>query len=354
LYCDNESAYVYTFGKLIQMNGLKECEKLSGNLILIFSQESVWYPLMGRDDRAKDKVLNTLVSKYSTGIQRPDLTEFESRMISALSTVTILEDSRQVLLAAISAAHTEGTGVAQHVRFPSFWTAWRKLGIPGTALGLFQEIYRRANYLSPIAAYLAAVSDQFIGEEGLQAMTKEYLKYTATPGMPYAHGHTWVCMLNGLTIDECYRTQAGHCVWQSASLGAVLDLLAIDNYTIEGLTSDLKSAHTTVYVPKYDLILNNGRILERGTVLSRSRTKEPYSAIRYIRHNERWANPMIGSYTGTLSPNNTIGILRYLKGLHNDDIKGIVQKPGVSYSLSYDEFIKALSEEERYWKPMRL
>ena len=353
LYCDSESAYVYTFGRLIQMNGLKECEKPSGNPILIFSQESTWYPLLGRDDRAKDTVLNTLVARYSTSIQLPSLTEFESKMISGLGMVTTLSDSRQMLLATISAAHTEGTGTGPRVKFPSFSAAWDTLRIPGTAWGLFQEIYRRANYLSPITAYLAAVSSQHEGEGGMQAMTKEYLKYTATPSMPYAHGHTWICMLNGLTIDECYRTQAGHCVWQSASLGSVLDILGIDNYTTEGVTSDMTLAHTTVYVPKHDFILNNGRIMERGTVLS-SAGKEPFCAIRYIRHGGKWANPMIGSYTGTLSPNNTTDILRYLKSLHNDDIRGIILKPGVRSSMSYDEFIKSLSDEQRNWKSIEL
>lgn len=352
LYCDDESAYIYAYGKLTGMSDLKEREGLSGNPILIFNQESVWYPLMGRDDRVKDPVLKDLAAKYSTEFQTPNLTELESRLISGLRKVTMLNESRQMLMATISAAHTEGTGTGPQVKFQPFLAAWRELRIPTTAWGLFQEIYRIANYLSPITAYLAWTLDQHEGENGLKALTGEYLKYTATPGLPYAHGHTWICMLVGQTIDECYRTQAGHCVWQSASLAAVLDILGMDNYIMEGLDAELFSAHTTVYVPKHNLILNNGRIRERGTVLSRGQ-KGPFSAVRYISHQGKWANPMIGAYVGILSPKETAAKLQYLRSLHDDAIRGIVMKPQ-RYSIPYEEFVKRLNDEQEGWKPIEL
>jgi hypothetical protein len=344
IYCDDESAYVYddARGRLIRMGDLKGDEAPAGNPILIFNSENVWYPLMGRDDRSKDPILNDLISRYSRDIQLPKITEFESRSVSMLKKVTELGDSRQALMAKICAAHTEGA------RFSTFFKAWRELGIPTTALGLFQEIYRRANYLSPITAYLAWISEGCESEAGLSAMTYEYLKYAATPGYSFAHGHTWTCSLVGQTIDECYRTQAGHCVWQSASLAAVLDLLGVDNYIMEG-RDDGGTFHTTVYVPKYDLILNNGRIRERRTVLSRG-PQGPYSAIRYISHGGKWANPVIGAYSGSLSPKEVADMLDHLKSIHNDDIKGL----GWGRIIPYDQLIRALDREQASWKPIEL
>lgn len=354
--CDSEDAYVYDNGNLTWMKSLDRVATIEGNPILILNDKNVWYPLMGRDDTAQDPTLDTVVKKYATATQTPKLTASEIELVAILREVTKLDGEAQVLMACLAAVHSEGTDTGGH-QYTEFVDAWKKLKIAPRAMGIFEEIIRRANRLSPIAAHLAWTFRGQEGEEGLKKMTNEYLRYAATRGKDYAHGHTWTCNLVGQTIDECYRTQAGHCTWQSASMAAVLDLAGMDSYLIEGVVceGDLKWAgHHTVYVPKYDLILDNARIGERNTVLSRSGNAK-FGAIRYISHEGKWANPWIGAYVGTLSPKQLIQTLSYLKSLHDDDIRGLRLTPGLPPEfISYSELTEKLNQEQGSWRSFEL
>jgi hypothetical protein len=63
-------------------------EPLDGSPILVFNEGSVWYPLMGRDDTAKDPSLRAIVDRYSRGQNTSVLTEFEVTLIRTLETAT--------------------------------------------------------------------------------------------------------------------------------------------------------------------------------------------------------------------------------------------------------------------------
>jgi len=250
-------------------------------------------------------------------------------------------------MATITAAHTEGTS-AKEMAYPEFSVAWDNLGIPWYAYELFREIYKRANYLSPITAHLAWISQEHKGEAKINEITDEYLEHARTPGWSYAHGHTWSCMLVGQTIDECYRTRTGHCIWQAASIAAVLDAVKMSNYVIEGYAEEYYISprfHSWVYLPEYDLIVSDGKIYGHGTVLF-----YPFCAVRSISFEGKWAHPMLGSYVGTLSPEESIDLLNYLKSIHDYDIiKGLTSDDLV---IPYSELISGIAQEQ--WMTIEL
>lgn len=328
IYCDNEETYLYDNGELTWMKNLTKTGEIRGNPILILNEENVWYPLMERDDTTGDSVLNHIVEEYSTNVRTPHLTEFEENAIEILKQVTELDSENQVLMATIVAAHTEA--IERPVEdYHEFETAWRELDIPPLAHGVFQEIYKRADCLSPITAYLAWISVDQEGENKIEAITGEYLKHAGSPTYNYefAHGHVWNCMLVGKTIGESYRTRAGHCVWQAASISSVLDALNIRNYIIQYM---FRTYHHIVLLPQHDLIVSNGAV-------SAIPENMPSSlAINFISSEGKWAHPRY-TYIGTLSPEESINVLNFLEG---------------KFHVSYSNLISRLEEEE--WTPFKL
>jgi len=340
IYCDNEETYVYDNDELTWMENLTKTGVIRGNPILIFNEENVWYPLMDRNDAAKDPILDHIVEEYSTDIQTPQLTESEENAIETLKQTTELEGENQVLMAAIAAVHNEGTGrgIEEYLEFEA---AWGELGIPSYATGVFQEIYKRADYLSPITAYLAWISGGHEGKDKIEAITGEYLKYAGDLAHNYksAWGHIWNCMLVGSTIDESYRTRAGHCVWQAANISSVLDALNIKNYTIQILSQNLN--HTILYLPpQYDLIVSNGAVVSKSI-----ENRYSYVGIGFISSDGKWAHPRLYTYAGTLSPEESINVLNFLKaGIDGGiDFRGIV---GAYDFVSWSELISGLENEE--------
>jgi hypothetical protein len=100
IYCDNENAYI---------SGSLE-SSIKGNPILIFNESYVWYPLMRRDDSAKDSILEDLVKCYVTSITIPALTDFEAGLIPNLKENTVLSSDAERIMAVIAAAHSEHLG----------------------------------------------------------------------------------------------------------------------------------------------------------------------------------------------------------------------------------------------------
>ncbi len=344
IYCDNGETYLYDNGELIWMKDLTKTEVINGNPVLILNEENVWYPLMERDDTTRDPMLNHIVEEYSTNVRIPQLTEFEENALEILKQVTELDDENQVLMATIVAAHTEATTRWPLENYHEFEAAWGELGIPLHAHGVFQEIYKRADHLSPITAYLAWISGGHEGKDKIEVITGEYLKQAGSPTHDYefAHGHIWNCMLVGKTIGESYRTRAGHCVWQAANISSVLDALNIKNYIIQIFYHNF---HHVVYLPRYDLIVSN------GAVFTEIENKPPYLAINFISSEGKWSHPRLNTYVGTLSPEESINVLNFLKGKidENVDIRGI---EGTYSFASYSELISGLREEE--WTSFKL
>ncbi len=356
IYCDNEETYLYDNGELTWMENLTKTEVIKGNPILIFNEENVWYPLMERDDTTGDPVLNHIVEEYSTDSQTPQLTEFEENAIEILKQITELEDETQVLMGAVVAAHTEMTLRRNIENYYVFEAAWSKLDISPYAYGLFREIYKRANYLSPITAYLAWIAGEDKRENRIEAIADEYLIHAGSPAYnyKYAHGQIWNGELVGKSIGESYRTRAGHCVWQAVNISSVLDALNIRNYIIQVVSCE--SHHAVTYLPDYGLFASNGAAVPE-VLVSKWLTFEnipSYFGISFVSYEGKWAHPRLYTYFGTLSPEESIEVLNSLKEVFHEiepeiDFRGVA---GAYSYVTYSELISGLEEEE--WTPFKL
>jgi hypothetical protein len=187
IYCDNENTYLFCDGDIVWMKTAESVETVEGNPVLIFNEQYVWYPLMGRDDSNRSEILKNLVAIYTTGAVIPPLNDFEKSIVEELAQVTALSDS-EIDRAVISSLR------------PVWGLKEYKVDIPGDividACYASRPSLKHANFLSPITAYLVAVSEAFEGEKRIIATSQEYLEHTTTPQNWFmAHGHTWLCEL---------------------------------------------------------------------------------------------------------------------------------------------------------------
>ncbi len=363
IYCDNENAYLYRDASLISAVEQKEAEQPEGNPILIFNEENVWYPLMERDDTDRSKVLSELVATYSTNVKEPELSDFEKGLIPKLKEVTEFTDVRNLTflkLACINASQRMAQDLPQGIK--------REFEESRLVYFLWcdRALNEKMNLFSPISAYLAAIAKEKEGKTGIEAMCDEYGKHTQTPGVKFyhgnSHGHIWRCAMVEYGIEHTYRTRAGHCVVQAAAIGAALELAGIDRYRLQGFaTSDGKVAgHDFIYVPKHDLIISNGTILNitlniSGTVICPCGDLGGLKYIDFIEHDGKWAYLWrtfnCSPFYGTLSPNETIEILDYLKGIHNDDIQGRKFERREFIKIPFEQVKQQLVKEQGRWQP---
>lgn len=360
LYCENGNSYIYKDGELIDAFDLSPSEGVKGTLVLVFNENNVWYPLMGRDDTDKDVTLHHIVNDYAKETTISTLSEFELEMAEKLAYVTELSESQESVAMAAAARSAD---FQEGITKKPFHNVWQNIGNIGwpARLHVMRQLIKNANYLSPIVAYLAAVSEDYQGETKLEAVCEEYLKHAATPRANYAHGHLWMCTLLEYTIDESYRTHTGHCMNQAASIKACLDILQIDSYWIKGQAYEPeRMGHDYIYLPQYDVIIDNGRLnrspsMYHKSVIFKSGPESNPTAldiIIFIEHGSRWAGLQpIEEYQGTLPPKETIVILNFLKELHGDSIKAVGNK---NLTVSFDEIVRVLEDQETLWKPIDL
>ena len=221
-----------------------------------------------------------------------------------------------------------------------------------------------ANHLSPIVAYLAAIGEEYEGEAKIEAICHEYVQHATAPGAQQPSGFLWMAGLVEYTIDESYYTHSGNDAVQAANTQAWLDILDINSYWLQGAMFEPRfSRHFHVYIPEYDVRVSMGEFDKASTVYHKSVL--PYNqrltgqalleGITFIGHNSKWAaiQPVEG-YCGTLSPLETIQILKHLKSIHNDGIKGIKGGKANRRLIPFDEFIEGLEAQQEVWQPLEL
>ena len=109
LITESGTAYVYipgglrTNARLLKYNG-EETEEIEERVILIFNQKYVWYPLMDRDDRTKNKTLRRLVEAYAEEGSLPKLTAKERQIVDLLRVTTGLNSKQDERFALAYAA----------------------------------------------------------------------------------------------------------------------------------------------------------------------------------------------------------------------------------------------------------
>ncbi|MDD4985305.1 MAG: hypothetical protein PHQ43_05875 [Dehalococcoidales bacterium] len=357
IYCDNENTYLYHQGDLIFATDLQKAEQIEGNPILIFNEERVWYPLMDRNDASKDATLERIVAEYTTDIITPELSDFEAGLVSHFAKVTSLED-HQINFALVAAAKSSNTAQLQNRPFS---TIWRQLPLyPGPSL--LRQLLKNANLLSPMVAYLSSIAEEHEGEAKIEAICAEHLKHAATPGWSEAHGHLWMLGIIEYTVEDSYYTHAGQCLAQAATMQAVLDIAGIDNYRIQSFILEPGLfGHDYIYIPEYDVIVDNGRFNKTAPVYHKSvlcyiQGGWPLEIMEFLAHDDKWACLQHApQYSGTLSPPEAIEILNHLKSIHGDNLKGQVWYPqALRKAISFEELISELERQQGCWTPLML
>lgn len=143
-----------------------------------------------------------------------------------------------------------------------------------------------------------------------------------------------------------------------------LDISGIDSYRFTGrIYEPAPSSRNHLYIPQYDVMVNFG-VFDKAsphyhkTVLpTREYTGDVLlEGITLLLHGSKWAAfQPAQQYVGTLSPVETIDILKHLKSMHDDDIQGIIaSQSGGMELIPFDEFIKMLELLQRNWKTIEL
>ena len=359
IYCDNENAYLYHQGALISALDLEETERIEGNPILVFNESNVWYPLMGRDDTGANAALRNVVEQYATGVALPELTDSEAEMVARFAEMTALEPS-QVNMAIIAASRNWRFHRFAYEPFRSIWGGADirnfQLHHPNAHISLLHDLILKSNHLSPIAAYLAAITEEIEEQEKIEALCREYLRHASPPeysGM--AHGHIWVCGIMEFNIEDSYYAHGGCCTTQAANVKASLDLAGFASYWIHAVAAESPvNGHSHVYIPRLDMVVDNGRVSRiayQQSVLCNEFDRER-PCVTYLSHNDTWASfYAIEEYCGTLSPAEAIAILEYLSSIHGDEFKGVTD--GFA-PISYDRLLTQLTAHQDSWAPVTL
>jgi hypothetical protein len=340
LYCDNENTYLYSDDDIIWADTLEPVEEIDGNPILIFNEEYVWYPLMERDDTDKDALLKTLVTACATDVTVPHLEEGELAFLDELKRVTELQSHLEEDMALLSALRP-----VWNLEKYSKTDLYERVGESGIDfIGERRFLLKQGNYLSPITAYLAAISEACEGENKMIEVSREYLKHASTDTLQFAaHGHTWYCDLVEQTIEESYTTKAGHCIVQAANISAALDLAHMEYYWVEGYSEKIVSgpnAHDWLCIPACDGTVSNGLYLPGKKLL--------LNRIDFVANNDTWAYiKELERWVGTASPRELIVMLRKLDDFYEEEI--YIREAGeymyLARSIPLEDFIRSLESD---------
>jgi hypothetical protein len=324
IHCDNEKTYLSENGVLIDAINQEKITKLNGNPVLIFNEEYVWYPVMERDDTNKSTTLKRIVEKVANEESIPSLTPFEKGMVESLKDVTKLTDARQKAMAEICCCRSTGrqtctTPLSEWFPFHSIWD----IALPAKKArawqyyGYLEQILIRANKLSPIAAYLASLSLKSSGYDKLVVLYKEWITRVALPGYSYVWGHLWDECFVEYSIDESFRTSAGHCMVQGMIMSAVLEMLGIDNYLMEG---EVPGSHHYVWIPAYEATFDNSKLKMsmKNVMLDWPRGNK---VLARFHHNGKFCSPISGGeYSGSFTPKECVEELDALAGTYGNKL----------------------------------
>ena len=131
------------------------------------------------------------------------------------------------------------------------------------------------------------------------------------------------------------------------NIASALDVAGIDNFILHGYMIGI-ATHVINYIPVYDVIFSDGELIEDLTTILHCP-----KGLMFLSYEGKWAFIVKNNYCGTLSPNESIEYLSFLKREHQDDIKGLVLTEGKISEISYVELI-AFLEEQKMWSPIEI
>ncbi len=318
IYSEEGMAWIACKDEILCAFSGKKVSDVKGKIVLIFNDKIAWYPLMDREDAGNYPYLQKLVDRLGERIQMPSLIAEEKDLLERIKNVTKLEGEKQEAAATIAAVRSTG----RYTKWFKFHTLW-DIAMPVKKerawqyYGFIEQIIIRANTLSPIAAYMAACSRNAEGYNKILTLDREWIGTVAFPNRNYVWGHLWDECLVEYTIDESFRTNAGHCMVQSFIISSVLNMAGVDNFLLEG---EVPGSHHYVFVPGYGFTFDNGRLQSSINTMHWNGPRGNKVTARF-HYNGKFASPIGGGhYSGTFSPSETVELLKRLKSYHNDKI----------------------------------
>lgn len=148
IFTKERDAFLYCKGKFYDCLGEEIEPETIKDPVLVFNEQVVWYPLMGRDDSAKSRELKAIVAVIATNDNLPSLGTVETKLVDQLKVVSELKDSAQKKLASIYSIHYNGEIGSGKLIMTALSSFGKKL--------MFQNllIMKIGNYLSPHTSYI--------------------------------------------------------------------------------------------------------------------------------------------------------------------------------------------------------
>lgn len=231
-------AYVSLGKKLVRFDG-QEVSEPPRNFVLVFNEDYVWYPLMGRDDTGKSTQLKKLITEYTAEDNIPRLTGDEQKLVALLRENTSLKGDKDHQWCTFFAGKL-------HIRaweyYPKIFKdlhkeAARKGGFRrshGSSLITVRNAYvaRLSSRLCPATAQLAALAQKFsnsILDQIVSTTISKYLDYVETAKEP-RRGNLQLWFhpeLNYLNMDDSFLSKASNCLYSATNTAAIFDLTGV-------------------------------------------------------------------------------------------------------------------------------
>ena len=325
--CADESAYLANESTVVAMASLTPVAQLTAAPVLIFNPDAVWYPLMGRDDRAASPALAALLGRLGVELRLPVLSAEEAGYAAELRSVARLETPAQFDVAMLASLRGHGnTG-------DLYGQVWQRSIVPhdldshnvlSRRLGIIRECNRYAGTLSPVSAYIAALVCTAPSRQiGLSLLSGEYLKHVGVvrddergfkmPGRLEAWGHLWYCPLMEYTIDDSWRSGGGHCVSQAMSLSAALDLAGVDHYVTHFNRGGVQSLdHHFVSSTDGEWVLDDAMLNYFATGAPKN---GDWGCLLSFSKEGRWASLLVDEFFGNIPPEEAIADVERIEAL---------------------------------------
>jgi len=365
--CDNEQAYLLEEEDLFCVQENAVVPEPAGNPILIFNDDSVWYPLMDRDDRQRSSALKGAVDRLATDVISVSIAdEWEREMIDRSREVTALRGDGMLNLAAI--ASVRGKGWPSH----TYHTVWQSI-LPDSDVEYsisrhmcaIREFDRHANAVSPATAYLCGVMGaEGSLEERMRRLSREYLINTAVVREAEARGwkpawrleswgHLWPCSLMEHTIDDAFRSRTAHCISQAYIIASVLEMAEIPHVMVHfdrgGITKQI--SHHFVLSQEGSFLFDDGIVNFRGI----DPPTEDYGPLHSFSVCGEWARPVGDGPYGNVSSERMAELIERvdnalagrfeLRFFANKKAGSVGATEEERHSVGKDEFLRYLEEQ---------
>ncbi len=374
LVAEGGQAYVASFdrkGNARLFNHLGAETERTENIILIFNDKRVWYPLMERDDTGRDKNLRNLVSAYASDNPLPHLTAEEEQLVGLLRDGTAQgtsKDKRWMLVIA-SRLHARSWYELNELQklYPR-WASIRASHGPDIFTTELAYIHRLSNKLSPATSFLAAYALDTYGSytapyyDGRLNHTIDFLsrRYNSYMGVSVVLFPWWYhSELHFLNIDDSVFSKRANCIMISTNLAGILDVAQLPDVTtyqvyIPGHVIVLMTAAEGYYS-----VLDNNRFVPPSWNYTPSTVRALGLEDGWIRLQDRPQPYNLKDVYASFEPGATELFIRTtLKDLSRlyPYSKLTIAKPGKDDTLnpqSYEEFVEQIDKRKikiRQWK----